>query len=177
MINLLLMEENSKVKELSKNLGFSKTWFLGKDVILISGFNKKEVLKKIKENKNKFIIVRVESEEMLRFVLEKTTAQMVFGQEMVNLKDSVHFLRGGLDQITCKIAASQGKIIGFSFVDILESSFQGKVMGRMSFNLKLCKKYGVKTFFGNFSTSFYEMRSRKDLESFFRILGGQKNIL
>lgn len=176
MHNLLLMKKNEELLSLSKELGFSKTLFLGSGFVLVSGDSKKQLLKSIKDGKKKGLmtIYLVKDEEMLRFALEKTSVDMVFGQELINAKDSVHFVRGGLDQITCKIAASQGKIVGFSFSDILGVSGgeRSRLLARMMFNIKLCKKYKVRMFFGNFSLEKMSMRSGKDLEAFFRVLGG-----
>lgn len=183
--NLVFMKENKSAFELSKELGFSKTLFLDKDICLVKGKDKKKILKEIKEGKKEglFVVVKPENEEILRFVLEKSPADMVFGQELINPSDSVHFRRGGLDQITCKIAAEKGKIIGFSFRDVLGGRASGttnvvlvsgersKLIGRMMFNSKLCRKYGVKVYLGNFSEDKWEMRGIYELKSWGNILG------
>jgi RNase P/RNase MRP subunit p30 len=169
------MEENKEVLSLSEELGFSKTLFLNKDICLVEGRDKKKVLKEIKEGKKKnlFVVVKPESEEVLRFVLEKTSADMVFGQELINHSDSVHFRRGGLDQIICKIAVEKNKTIGFSFRDILESGGleRSKLMGRIIFNAKLCRKYGVKVFLSNFSEDKWEMRGVYELKAWGNVFG------
>ena len=172
--NLVLMEEKL---DLSK-FGFDRTLFLGKDFVLVTGNNKKELLQKINRSKQKgfFVVVKVESEEILRFVVEKTTADMIFGQELINLKDSVHYVRGGVDQIICKICAEKGKIIGFSFADILKKD-RVKLLARMRFNIKLCQKYKVKCFFGNFAEDKWEIRGVHDLQAFWEVLGGIGNCL
>ena len=108
---------------------------------------------------------------MLRFALEKTSVDIVMGMENINPRDSVHFVRGGLDQVTCKIAKERGKIIAFSFSDVLNSRDRGKLLARIMFNIKLCKKYKVKMLFSNFSTSLNEIRSAKDLQGFWKVLG------
>ncbi len=143
MENYLIMKPSKEAEELSLSLGFTKT---------------------------NFVTPYVPTDEVsLRRVLEKGNAPMIIGMEKLNPKDSVHYVRGGLDQITCKIAARRGKVIAFSFSDILNSSNRGKIMGRMRLNLKLCKKYKVKHVFGNFG-SLRDMRSAKDLAAFLRIL-------
>jgi RNase P/RNase MRP subunit p30 len=141
------------------------------DFIVISGNSKKDLLKKINKAKGN-VAVRVSDEEQIRFVLEKTSVLVVLGSELVNLKDSVHFVRGGLDQITCKIAAAKGKTIGFSFNDILNTKNRGVLLARMRLNIKLCKKYGVKIIFGNFSE--HSKRSPQDLTAFWRMLSKDK---
>lgn len=179
--NLLLMKESKEISELSRKLGFDKCLFLDKDFVLAEGESRKEILKAINEGKkrNLLIIVKPRNEELLRFVLEKTEADMVFGQELINPEDSVHFRRGGLDQIICKIAAEKKKIIGFSFREMLQSEGEerSKLLGRMMFNTRLCRRYGAKFFFGNFSESKWEMRGAHDLRAWGEILGAAKGFL
>lgn len=171
MQNILLIKRNKGLEELSKELGFSKVLFLD-DFVLVKGNNKKELLKKIKEarKQEKLVLYKAESEELLRFALEKTKVDIVYGMEKINPRDSVHYVRGGLDQITCKIAAAERKTMGFSFSEILNSSNKGKLLARMILNVKLCKKYKVKMLFSNFSLSLEEMRSAKDLAKFWKLI-------
>ncbi len=172
MENLLLIRKNTELEELSRKLGFTKTLFLDEDFLLVRGKNQKELLDQIKEaqRKNKLAFYRPETEEMLRFALEHSSVDLVFGMEKINPSDSLHYLRGGLDQILCKIAADKEKTLGFSFQQILEAKDKNKLIARMKFNLKLCKKYKVKTVFGNFSLKKEELRSAQDLEAFLRVL-------
>ncbi len=174
MDNLLLMKKDEEVEKLSKELGFTRTLFLDEDLIVVESKSKKEAINKIKSarRKGKLILFRAEDEELLRFALEKTQADIVFGIENINPKDSVHFVRGGMDQIVCRIAAEKGKIIAFSFRDILLAANRPKLLARMRFNIKLCSKYKVKILFSNFSKEKMEMRAVSELLSFWRILGG-----
>ncbi|HLD72490.1 MAG TPA: hypothetical protein VJA23_02810 [Candidatus Nanoarchaeia archaeon] len=173
MENLLLIQKSTELEELSQKLGFTKTLFLDQDLVLVRGKNQKELLDQIKtaKRKNKLAFYQPETEEMLRFALEHTPIDLVFGMEKINPSDSLHYLRGGLDQIICKIAAEKEKTIGFSFQQILTTKNPEKMIARMKFNLKLCRKYKVKTFFNNFSFQKEELRSAQDLEAFLRVLG------
>lgn len=168
------MKKNEKIEQLSKELGFTRALFLDEDFVFIREENKKELLKKIKKakKKNLLTIYQPSSEELLRFALEKTPVNMVVGMEKINPKDSVHFVRSGLDPVLCKITHDQKKIIAFSFNDILKAKDKGKLMGRTMFNIKLCRKYKVKIYFGSFAASKFEIRSARDLETFLRLLGG-----
>ena len=168
MDNIILIKKTPELVELAKSLGFTETLFLD-DVTVIEAKTKGELLKKIQKAKN-FTIFKPATEDLLRFALEKTKVNLVYGMELINPKDSVHYVRGGLDQITCKIAVQKGKIIGFSFSEIFNSKKQPKLLARMKFNLKLCKKYKVQIFFGNFSTKKEEVRSKKDLTALLRVL-------
>ena len=168
MHNLLLMKKTPELEQLSIDLGFTKTIFLN-DIAIIKAETKKQ-LGKIRSDT--LTIFRPQTEELLRYALEKSNVKLIYGMELINPKDSVHFVRGGLDQITCKIAAKNDKIIGFSFSDILNAKNRPRLMARMIANIKLCKKYKVKTYFGNFSSTKLDQRAAKDLQTFCRMLGG-----
>ncbi|NQV91166.1 hypothetical protein HQ489_01720 [Candidatus Woesearchaeota archaeon] len=165
MDNIILLKKTKELEDLCRSLGFEKTLFLD-DVKVIEAKTNKDLLKKYSQ----FTIVKPITEDLLRFALEKTKINLVYGMEFLHPKDSVHYVRGGLDQIICKIAAEKGKIIGFSFSDILHAKNQPKLLGRMRANLRLCKKYNVHILFGNFSTCKEDIRSKKDLVAFLRTL-------
>ena len=171
MDNIILLRKSIEFEQLSRALGFQETIFL-EDIAWIDEKEKKKLGKAIEEarQQKKLIVYCASNEELLRLVLEKMAVDIVVGVEQIHVEDSVHYLRGGLDQILCKIAADRGVALGFSFHDILESRHRGKLLGRMKFNAELCKKYGVKTFFGNFSREKMELRSKKDLEAWKRLL-------
>lgn len=172
MINILLMKRSKELEELSKNLGFSENWFLDTHFVLLEGRNKKALLQQAQQAKAKklYVVYKASEEEVLRFVLEKVPVDVVFGIETIHAKDSVHFVRGGLDQILCSIIQNESKTIGFSFSALLNSTERSKLLGRMMFNMKLCQKYNVKTLLSTFANSPWEIRSRKDLEAMGRIL-------
>jgi RNase P/RNase MRP subunit p30 len=165
MDNYLFLKESKELLELSKQLGFTGVKFLG----TIKADTKRQLLKELAKERG-LKIYKPKTEEMLRFALEKTNIDIIYGMEDINYKDSVHHVRGGLDQITCKIAASRGKMVAFSFSEILNSKDRGKLMGRIRLNFRLCKKYKVKMIFSNFSASEKEIRSKKDLDAFYRVL-------
>jgi len=169
MDNYILMKHSKEIEELSQSLGWERTLFLNRDFVLIETDKKKELLDKLKKTKLTTVF-HAKSEEMLRFALEKTKVNVVLGAEEINPKESLHFVRGGLDQITCKIAHENEKIIGFSFNSILESKSREKLLRRISFNAKLCKKYKVSIMFSTFAKSKEELRSAKDLAAMFRQL-------
>lgn len=171
MENYLLLPHTTEAEELSTSLGFTKTLFLGRDLMLVKG-NPHEILDGCKEaQRNKLLTVYLaENEERLRFVVEKTTVNIVFGMEKIFHKDSPHYPKSGMDQVLAKLAASTGKRVGFSFSELLNAKDKGRLLRRMAFNLKLCRKYKVKVVAGNFSIHSEEMRSVADLEAIFRTL-------
>lgn len=176
-MNILLMKESEQAKEFCAKLGFSSVWFLERDFAFISDKNLGQLRDKIKKAKEKKLLAVVKplDEEQLRVVLEKTEADLISGSELINYKDSLHYPKGGLDQILCRIAREKEKIIGFSFNDILQAGplARSQIIRRIIFNIRLCRKYQVRMFFGNFSETVWEMRSEPDLLAFWQVLGGQ----
>lgn len=172
MDNYLLLKEGKEAVALSTSLGYEKTFFQGKDFEIITASSKKELLLKTRQLKQKKILVffRPTSEELLRFALEKAPVDGVIGVEEIHPTDSVHYLRGGLDQMLCTFAAGQGKAIVFSFSSVLHSSSRSRLLARMMFNLRLCRKYAVKVILSTFSSDLLEMRSCSDLVAFEQVL-------
>ncbi len=172
MDNYLLLPPSLELEQLSARLGFAKTLFLNRDFVMISGIPK-DILSKTKEAKKKrlMVICRCNDEKILRSVLEKIPVDAVIGMESIFRKDSLHHPKSGLDHILSKIAFEREKAICFSFNDILHATDRSKLLNRMKFNLRLCRKYKLRIIFSNFSTDKREMRSAKDLEAALRVLG------
>jgi RNase P/RNase MRP subunit p30 len=172
MINLLLTKHTPQLEQLSTQLGFTKTLFLERDFIVLDGNNKKALLQAVDRahSKKLKVIYAATSEDMLRFIIEKTHVDIVIGMEHIFDKDSLHYVRSGLDQILCTFAKDKNKTIGFPFADILHSPNRPQLLRRIMFNIFLCKKYKLPVLFSNFSTNIHEMRSAKDLAALERVL-------
>ncbi|MEK6905027.1 MAG: RNase P subunit p30 family protein [Nanoarchaeota archaeon] len=189
MDDYIFMKKNAEAEKLAAELGFTKLNFLDSNFVILKGKTQKELLKEIEsarneKNKKAFFsssnfmnnkklktVFRADSEEMLRFAMEKNGVDIIYGMESINPKDSLHFVRGGLDQILCNIAGEKEKILAFSFAEILNSSDRAKLLARIMFNVKLCKKYKVQMMLSSFASSREEMRSAKDLQALGRVLG------
>ena len=173
MDDYVFMKKSAEIEKLASELGLTKVRFLDSDFVILKGKTQKELLKEIQNARNKKLktIFKADSEEMLRFALEKNGVDIVYGMETLHPKDSMHFVRGGLDQVLCKIAAEKGKTLAFSFSYLLNSSDKGKLLARIMFNIKLGKKYKVPMMFCSFAGSQEELRSAKDLQAFGRVLG------
>lgn len=173
MEDYVFMKKNVEVEKLAADLGFAKVDFLDSDFVLLKGKTQRELLKEIDTARNKKLktVFKANSEEMLRFALEKSGVDIVYGMENIHPKDSLHYVRGGMDQVLCKLAAERGKVLAVSFSELLNSSGQGKLLARIGFNIKLCKKYKVPMIFYSFANFKEEMRSAKDLQAFGRVLG------
>ncbi|MDP3639605.1 MAG: hypothetical protein Q8R53_00175 [Nanoarchaeota archaeon] len=170
--DFVLLEKNAAIEQLAQSLGFSLVLFSGQDFVHLSGEKKTVLLQDLKKAQQQKLlsVYKAHDSETLRFVLEKTPADMVYGLERLYERDSFHYPKSGLDHILCKIAAERGKTIAFAFSDILNAQEKAALLRRMAFNIRLCKKYKVNMFFGSFAQRREEMRSRKDLETFFRLL-------
>ena len=172
MINLVTAAYNPELEEFSKSLGYTKTLFLEKDWLMISCKDKKKLLLDINiaRGKGKLTVCKPSSEEELRFLLEKSNVDMVYGVEGIHEKESLHHTRGGMDQVLCKLASVKGKTLAFSFKELLNAKDKTRLLRRWKFNAKLCRKYKVKTLLATFASCKEEMRSAQDLGALWRVL-------
>ena len=117
-----------------------------------------------------FIIVK--ADENNRDLFERKNI-VVYGLELSKRSDFIYNRNSGLNQVLCKLANKNNVTVGFSFSEILNSDrfLRARIIGRMMQNIRLCRKYKVKTFFGSFAAKPYGLRSEHELRSFARVLG------
>ncbi len=129
--------------------------------------------KQIQKARNKSDFVIVEADEHSRMAFENKHVSLIYALEKLEKHDHMHFRKSGLNQVLCSLACKKDIIVGFSFNSILNSSekWRSRLLGRMMQNVKLCRKYKVKTTIASFATKPMEMRSPAELKSFGIILG------
>jgi RNase P/RNase MRP subunit p30 len=163
-----------KFIEVSKKIGFDSLCF----VYTLNEFSRKNfdvkygVLcseKEIIKAKRLSNLIFVKAPENPRKLIEGCKNVIIFDFEQNFQKDFLHQKRTGLNHILCSLCAKNDITIGFSFRSFLEADLKQRnvLIGRMMANIKLCLKYNVKMMFGSFANEPYDMRSIKDLESFF----------
>jgi len=108
-----------------------------------------------------------------RHTIEKTKPSIIFGLETIAARDSMHHRNSGLNHVLCKLANKNNIMIGFSFSDILNTNgiTRSQILGRIMQNIRLCRKYKVKTIVASFAENPYELRPYHDLKSVFICLG------
>ena len=128
--------------------------------VLVSSSNQK--------SKSRFCVAKSSLND--RALIESKSANIIFGFEEVHNKDSTHQRNSNLNHIICQLANEKDVSFGFSYSQILNSQNKPQVMGRMSQNIRLCKKYKVKTLFSSFARNPFDLRSNYDSSALFRIL-------
>ena len=116
------------------------------------------------------IVVKAGTEKMNRLAVENKRVDILLSPEVNKGKDNMHYRRGGLNQVLCKLAKENNVAIGFDFSLLLNSKDRNKILGRMIFNYKLCKKYKVKMVFSSFAKNKFELRNSDAMRVFERIL-------
>lgn len=129
--------------------------------------------KQIQKAKKTADVVIVKSTGNDRWVLEKSSADIMFGLEEVQKKDFMHHRGSGLNQVLCKIAASKKKKIAFDFSAVLNAKgmLRAQIIGKMMQNIRFCRKYKVRMLIASFAKIPYGMRSPEDLTAFFTSIG------
>lgn len=119
------------------------------------------------------ILTLVQCSDQDRPVLERGSADVLFGAESTQPKDYAHQRGSGLNHIMCELAHKNKVAIGFSFADVLAcfGSKRAQVLGRMMQNIRLCRKYKTAMVIGSFAHDPWKMRSPHDLQAFFIVLG------
>jgi len=118
-------------------------------------------------------IVLVKSTGSDRSLLESGKADVLFDLETTARKDYLHHRASGLNQILCTILKKKDTAIAFSFSTILKAKdmLRSQILGRISQNIVLARKYKFKLMFASFASSPFEMRSPHDLIAFLITLG------
>ena len=149
--------------------------FEAKKIKLYTGIlaDSRSINKLRNKSKNKKVFVAVRSSNNDREIMEKSKADMVFSFEESPKKDFIHQRASGLNHILCKLAKENNITIGFSLSSILNSKNKQVVLGRIMQNIKLCRKFRVKTAVASFAQKPFEMRGSHDLRSLFEILGSK----
>ncbi len=91
-------------------------------------------------------------------------------------RDFMHHRSSGLNQVTAKLLAENGIAVGINIGFLKSTKYKGEVMGRMSQNIALCKKYGVSLKAFSLARSWNGMSSPKDMISLLRVLGTDQKI-
>ena len=170
MDNYLLMKKSGEALELSRKLGFQHTLFLGDGFVLLDASTPKKLLDEIAQAKKqkKMVIFKPATEEILRFAAEKTAVDIVIGLEEIHARDSLHYVRGGLNEVLGPLLREKG--VAFSVTALLQNEHRVERLTRMRFNLKLCQKYKIPVIWSTFATELWEMRAVKDIEALRRVV-------
>jgi RNase P/RNase MRP subunit p30 len=104
-------------------------------------------------------------------VLEKFFPDILFDLELSKKRDPLHFRESGLNQVLCSLARKKNAAVGFSFSSMLNSKNKPQMLGRIMQNIRLCRKYRLKTVMASFAKKPIEMRSAHDLMALGIVLG------
>jgi len=98
---------------------------------------------------------------------------VVYGLENSKERDKINQRNSGLNQVLCNIAKEKNKVICFDFSMLLNSkgSRRSVLIGRFMQNIRLCRKYKVKTAIASFADSPLKMRNPIDIIALFTKLG------
>ena len=125
----------------------------------------------VKKSKGK-VVVLGGNDKQNRLALEIKKVDVLLSPEANNKEDNVHYRKSGLNQVLCKLAKQNDIAVGFDFARLLRSQGKerGKILGKMFFNYKICKKYKVKRVFSSFAKDKFELRNGDSMRVFERIL-------
>jgi RNase P/RNase MRP subunit p30 len=144
--DLIQMNKSEEIEKFAKSLGFGNVLF--------------------REDIVKLNIIHGKDDLYNRLMIEKGI-DILLNPHTYELKDNLHFRRGGLNQVSCKLAAKKDVVILFTLDSLRDHLFIGRAMQ----DIKMCRKYCVKVMLCTYAKSKYELKSLNDLFSFCKILG------
>jgi len=109
---------------------------------VISETNINKAKEKIKSSKEKPIIVKAQSIEFNRKILEHGRFDILLGIEYLSKTDKIKQLSSGLNHVLAKIAAKNKIAIGVDISQLkkLEKKQKAVVLARIRQNVKICRK-------------------------------------
>jgi ribonuclease P/MRP protein subunit RPP1 len=136
---------------------------------IIETDNLNQARKEIQELKkqNKKVIVRANSEDFNRKILENKDVDILFSPEIHNRKDSLKQQDSGLNEVLCKLAKKNEIKIGINLEELIKAKTQEKaeILARIMQNIELCKR--TKTEIVIYQSNF----NKQEIQSLFRVLG------
>ncbi len=107
-----------------------------------------------------------------RKFFERKEMDIIYDLECSELSDPIHYRESGLNQVLCKLLKEKKISLGIAFSTLLnDDKNRVKFLGRIMQNIKLIRKYKINSIIASFANDPYEMRTAKDLCTFFTVLG------
>jgi RNase P/RNase MRP subunit p30 len=175
--------------DIAAKLGIGKLYFLYE----FDGYNEEKIRKRLDLAGNEKISVQMgiiiklknlnRASNMPKFLAAKSSAddrgaieskkiKLIYGLEDTGKRDYMHQRSSGLNHILCELACKNNVSIGFSYSSIIGTKkFMSPIMGKMMQNIRLCRKYKVKTIIASFAENPFELRHPHDIASVFRVMG------
>lgn len=106
-----------------------------------------------------------------RFNVEKYSYPIHYGFEHFNKKDSMHYRRSGMNQVIGKLMKEKNKIYAIAAEPIINSKTPHIILGKLSLNLKIARKYGFKVIIAGMNKNPNLIRSGHQLKAIIDMLG------
>lgn len=104
-------------------------------------------------------------------LIEHKKSYILYDFELQEKNDFLHHRNSGLNQVFCNIMKEKEKILGISFSTLINAGKKGVILGRMRQNIRLSRKYKLRTFTLSFAKTPYELRAEHEIKSFEKAIG------
>ena len=155
MIDLILC------KDKFDNLGFSKVY-----EIKINRVNSINQIRKLNDELN-----IIEGNNLNREILTCKNIDILASPEKNRKEDFLHHRNSGLNQVLCKLMEENKITYGINLSLIINNKNLKAFIGRISQNIKLCRKYKIRMMLASFAKDKFEMRNPKDALALLKVIG------
>ncbi|HSU73230.1 MAG TPA: RNase P subunit p30 family protein [Candidatus Binatia bacterium] len=121
--------------------------------------------------KAKFVLVKSSDKDV--HLVEHSHPTLLFDLESSPRHDALHQRASGLNHVLARLCAKNQVAVAFSFRSLLETHGErrAQLLGRMTQNISLCRKFKVPLHIASFAASPAGMRNPDDLKALFVVLG------
>ena len=125
-----------------QDMEFEKILGIETEMISIIEPQVKSFHNEVKKAKGQVIVLGGD-EKINRLAVENRKVNVLLSPEKNSKKDSFFVRKSGLNQVLCKLAYENKVAIGFNFSEVLNNQRKerSKILGRMTYNVKMCRKY------------------------------------
>ncbi len=165
--DIIFIKEISKIEDINKRESESY------EAMLLKTSNAELLRRMIDKAANYFdIYVLGFSDKINRVALEHKKVRALISPEFERTFDYTHYRNSGLNQVLCKIARDNNKMIIENFSEFLKKDKKDRaiLLGRILQNARFCKKYKTKFIVAQFIKDYKEVVDSKEIEDFTKTL-------
>ena len=159
-----------ELTNLAKTFGYTHALFQNKDFVYgeVSTVKDAQKLVSLASSLKVLSIAKITSDNY-REIIEKTNLTMITGIDQIASSDSLHQVRGGVDQVIAPLLKARNITLLIPFTDILHNP-SAKTIARMRFNIYVAKKYKVNIILSSICLSKHDLRTVNDIHTFFKTI-------
>ncbi|MDD4353058.1 MAG: hypothetical protein PHN56_01230 [Candidatus Nanoarchaeia archaeon] len=128
---------------------------------------------KLNFNSNELVFFSPKTEDDLKKAIEMTLPYGIINSELIHYKDSLHFIRSGIDDTMAKEMSKKKIAIVFNLNLLISSDSvkRAQIIRRMKENMKKAVKFDIPVLFASLAKDEYELFNGQQIRAWAQSLG------